>query len=157
MKIEIKPLSVNDAWKGKRYKTDKYKKFQHDLLLLLPRECEIPEGELHIDIVFGFSNGGSDWDNPIKPFVDILQKKYGFNDNRIKSATVLVSKKKKGEESIGFLISPHDTPCVNVNMQNRIKRGIEYIRKLRTKKPEIDDGSKWWHRKNSRKLNPKGD
>jgi len=30
-KINIKPLSVNDAWKGKRYKTEKYKNYENVL------------------------------------------------------------------------------------------------------------------------------
>ena len=62
----------------------------------------IPGGYLEIYLRFGQSNKLADWDNPIKPFVDILQKKYGFNDNRIKRATVDVDHVKKGEEYIYF-------------------------------------------------------
>ena len=36
-----------------------------------------------IKLEFGVSNKRFDWDNGIKNFVDILQKKYHFDDNRI--------------------------------------------------------------------------
>jgi Holliday junction resolvase RusA-like endonuclease len=102
MMISIKPLSVNEAWQGKRFKTPKYKAYERDVLILLP-QMTIPEGPLQISIEFGLSNKNADWDNPVKPFIDCLQKKYGFNDNRIKRGTVLVNNKiKKGEEYIKF-------------------------------------------------------
>lgn len=102
--IDIKPLSVNEAWQGKRYKTQKYKKYESEVYVLLP-DCDIPEkGHLIIWLEFGFSAATSDWDNPIKPFVDILQMKYGFNDNRIVEGHVLKRKVKKGEEYIKFKI-----------------------------------------------------
>jgi len=43
-----------------------------------------------------------DWDNGIKPFVDILQKKYGFNDNKIFKGVVEKKIVGKGEEFISF-------------------------------------------------------
>ena len=36
-----------------------------------------------IDIEFGFTSKLSDIDNPVKCFVDILQKKYGINDKDV--------------------------------------------------------------------------
>ena len=36
MRIDIKPMSVNEAWKGRRFKTDKYKGFEKEMLLKLP-------------------------------------------------------------------------------------------------------------------------
>ena len=82
MKIEIKPLSVNLAWKGKRYKTDKYLCYERSLGYLLPK-LDVPKTKLRIDIVFYFKNPASDIDNPLKLFLDILQKKYGINDKMI--------------------------------------------------------------------------
>ena len=40
--IDIKPLSVNEAWQGRRYKTPKYKQYQETLLWLLPK-IKIPK------------------------------------------------------------------------------------------------------------------
>lgn len=100
-KVNIKPLTVNQCWKGRRFKTDKYKKYERDLLYILPR-IKIPEGLLQINLEFGFSSDASDWDNPIKPIVDILQKKYGFNDKRIKRGVVDIKQVKEGSEYIKF-------------------------------------------------------
>jgi len=99
MRIDIKPLSVNDVWQGKRFKTPKYKRYERDLLLMLPA-FKVPDGDLSLRLTFGFSNASSDWDNPVKPFQDVLQKKYGFNDSRIVEATVKKVKVKKGAEFI---------------------------------------------------------
>ena len=101
MNLDIKPLSVNEAWKGRRFKTDAYKAYERDVLKLL-RPMTIPEGDLVLDLEWGFSSAGSDWDNPIKPFQDILQKKYDFNDNRVIEARVKKVKVKKGKEYIKF-------------------------------------------------------
>jgi len=107
VKLDIKPLSVNEAWKGRRFKTDKYKRYESDVLMMLPKII-IPDGDLFLRIEFGFSNSASDWDNPIKPIVDIFQKKYGFDDKRITKAVVEKVKVKKGGEYIRFLIAPKD-------------------------------------------------
>lgn len=103
MRLDIKPLSVNDAWQGKRFKTKKYKAYERDIMLLLG-EMDIPDGRLEIHLKWGFSSAASDWDNPIKPFQDCLQKKYGFNDNRIDRGITEKVKVKKGDEFIEFEI-----------------------------------------------------
>jgi Holliday junction resolvase RusA-like endonuclease len=103
MKINIKPLSVNEAWQGRRFKTKKYKKYECDLIGLLP-DLEIPDGELFIDITWGFSNKRSDIDNPAKMFIDCLQKKYQFNDSRIFKLTMTKKITKKGNEFVSFII-----------------------------------------------------
>ena len=81
IKIDIKPLSVNQAWKGRRFKTKEYKDFERSVLYMLPKKQNIPDGRLILNLKFGFSNQGSDLTNPIKLVEDILQKKYKFNDN----------------------------------------------------------------------------
>ncbi len=104
MKIKIKPFSVNKAWKGKRYRTDEYKAFAEELFYLLPKTLKIPEGKLQAWYVWGFSNSNADNDNPIKPFQDVLQTKYNFNDKRIVRTLVDQIPVKKGEEFIAFKI-----------------------------------------------------
>lgn len=104
IKIDIKSLSVNEAWKGRRFKTDAYKTYERVVLLLLPKNYEIPESPYELHLEFGFSSDASDWDNPIKPFQDILAKKYKFNDKLIKKGVVTTEKVKKGEEYIKFEI-----------------------------------------------------
>lgn len=102
-KIQIAPLSVNKAWKGRRFKTDDYKTYEQVLMYKLPA-MEVPQGKLRIEYEFGFSNKLSDVDNPIKQFQDILTKKYNFKDSdiyEIQAKKVIVP---KGEEYVAFSI-----------------------------------------------------
>ena len=101
MRVDAKPLSVNEAWQGQRFKTKKYKAYEQEVLLKL-RHLTLPEKPYKLILEFGLSNMQADWDNPIKPFVDILQKKYGFNDRDIFEAEVKKVKTAKGEEYIEF-------------------------------------------------------
>ena len=103
MRIDIKPLSVNQAWKGSRYKTPEYKDYEKHLLFML-KKFPIPDGELFLKITFGFSSRGSDVDNPAKPFIDILQKLLGFNDSRIYRLDLKKEIVRKGNEFIDFEI-----------------------------------------------------
>ena len=103
-RVQIKPLSVNKAWRGgRRYKTEDYKRYEADLGFLLPH-IDIPEGKLEIHYIFGVSSKAFDYDNGIKQFQDVISKKYGFNDNRIYMATIEKIDVKKGEEYIEFEI-----------------------------------------------------
>lgn len=101
--INVKPISVNDCWQGKRFKTPKYKNYERDMLLIMPK-IQLPQPPYKISFEFGFSNSLCDWDNPVKPIQDILQKKYGFNDKDIYEATVKKSLVKKGQEYFSYLI-----------------------------------------------------
>jgi Holliday junction resolvase RusA-like endonuclease len=103
MKLNIKPLSVNEAYNGRRFKTKKYKAYKQSLMLILPK-INIPDGMLSINITWGFSSAGSDIDNPCKPFIDCLQAKYDFNDNRVSLLHLERVKVKKGDEFIDFSI-----------------------------------------------------
>lgn len=67
-------------------------------MALLP-DCDITNVHtLHIE--FGFSNKASDLDNPVKPILDILQKKYGFNDRDIYELHIKKTIVPKGNEYI---------------------------------------------------------
>jgi len=80
--VKIKPLSVNEAWRGRRFKTDKYNLYERDCLLLLPA-IKIPLPPYRLTIELGFSNKGADLSNPLKLIEDIIQKKYGINDKDV--------------------------------------------------------------------------
>lgn len=103
-KINIKPLSVNECWQGRRFKTKEYKQYEKDLLLMLPN-AKLKIQRVSIDIVFGFSNSLCDIDNPLKPFLDILQKKYNINDRDIYKLIVSKEVIKKGNEFIKYQIT----------------------------------------------------
>ena len=101
--IKIKPMSVNTAWQGKRFKSKIYAKYEKDVLLQLPK-IKLPEKPYEISLEFAFSNKGSDIDNPVKPFLDILQKKYKFDDKHIYKLIISKMIVKKGNEHIKFNI-----------------------------------------------------
>lgn len=101
-KIKIKPLSVNQVWQGRRFKTKHYKDYEKQLLFLLPGNAI--KGNLRIDITFGFSSKLSDIDNPLKPFLDVLVKRYDFDDRDIFELNVKKEIVKKGEEYISYNI-----------------------------------------------------
>lgn len=104
--LELKPLSVNEAWQGRRYKTIAYKMFEEDALKLLRHKDKI-EGEVEVYYTFGLKNYGiTDVDNLIKPLQDILVKAGYIEDDR-KVVKVTAMKKRADEDFIGFSITPY--------------------------------------------------
>ena len=104
-KLKLKPLSVNRAFQGKRFKTNDYKRFEKSMRLILPPIKVNLTGSLKVSIEYGFSSKLSDIDNPCKLVLDCLVKKYDFDDRQIYE---LIQKKeivKKGEEYIKFKIT----------------------------------------------------
>lgn len=97
VEMKIKPLSVNNAWQGKRFKTPAYKAYEKELLFTLPKG-KMPEPPFRVSYEFGFSNMQSDLDNPVKSLTDVLAKKYNFNDAHIYEAQIKKVKVSKGEE-----------------------------------------------------------
>ncbi|WBC28420.1 resolvase [Rhodobacteraceae phage LS06-2018-MD05] len=107
MKINIKPLSINDAFLGRRFKSNKYKMYEFELWYKLP-DLKIPKGiKLELKINVGFSSKGSDLDNICKPFQDVISKKYKFNDNQIYRLVMNKEIVKKGSEFIYFELSEY--------------------------------------------------
>lgn len=104
IKLEIKPLSVNKAFQGRRFKTNDYKKFEKQMLLLLPKLKKELTGSLKIELEYGFSSKLSDIDNPCKLVLDCLVKKYGFDDRQIYELNQVKKIVKKGSEYIKFSI-----------------------------------------------------
>jgi Holliday junction resolvase RusA-like endonuclease len=103
--LHEKPLSVNLAWKGQKFKSDKYKIFERKVLFLLPPKVVIPD-MIRIEFIFGFSSKASDLDNPVKPLLDILQKKYAFNDSHVWEMEIQKKIVPKGEEYMKINILP---------------------------------------------------
>ncbi|MFB5624637.1 MAG: hypothetical protein ACE5RP_06985 [Nitrosopumilus sp.] len=106
IELNVKPLSVNEVWQGKRFKTLKYSKYERDLLLMIPKSKEVFSDMLRIELFFGFSSPLADLDNPVKPILDILQKKFGFNDKHIFELNIRKCIVKKGDEFIHIGIHP---------------------------------------------------
>lgn len=104
-RVDIKPLSVNKAWQGKRFKSKEYSAYEKEVLLKLDdHDLSNVKEPIELSIVVGFSNMASDVDNVVKPFLDILQKKYGFNDKYVFRLIVEKLLVIKGAEFIEFYI-----------------------------------------------------
>ena len=83
-KSDKKPMSVNECWQGRRFKTKKYKEYREYLQCTLPPCLSVPDKTpLMVVIEFWFSNSASDIDNPVKPVLDAIQDRYGINDKRV--------------------------------------------------------------------------
>jgi Holliday junction resolvase RusA-like endonuclease len=107
--INIKPLSVNSAFKGRRFKTKDYDIFIKNVLSMLPNNTAIDnKALLKISITFGFSSKASDLDNGLKTFIDCLVKKYGFDDRNIYEIIARKEIVKKGHEFIKYFIVTYD-------------------------------------------------
>lgn len=102
--LKIKALSVNQVWAGRRFKTPAYKKYEKDVTILLPK-IKLPDPPYELQVECGFSNKASDLDNILKPLIDILQKKYNFNDKEIYSLIMRKMIVKKGNEYIKITIN----------------------------------------------------
>ncbi len=103
----LKPLSVNEAWLGAKRKSAAYRKYETHLLRTLPKDIEVPDGQLELHVKVHYSSRGSDIDNCLKPLIDILSKKYGFNDNKIYRLEIDKHIVKKGEETIAWKLMLH--------------------------------------------------
>jgi Holliday junction resolvase RusA-like endonuclease len=107
VKINLKPLSVNECWRGRRQKTVKYLRYQTDMIFMLPNDFKLPEPPFEVHYQFGFSSTASDLDNPVKPFQDILSKRYKFDDKLISKIVITKEAVKKGKEYVKFQIITH--------------------------------------------------
>lgn len=99
--LNIKALSINGAFKGRRFKTEEYSAYEKLVLSCLPR-IKLGTAPYELIITFGLSNKGNDLDNCLKPFIDCLVKKYDFDDRQIYSIVAKKEISKKGMEYIKF-------------------------------------------------------
>lgn len=98
--LALAPLSVNKAYRGRRFATNDLKCFKRDLSRLLPKTTVI-DGKLQFIATFGISDR-SDLDNCLKTTLDCLAEHYGFNDKQVYEIRVTKEKVKRGSEFIEF-------------------------------------------------------
>ena len=101
--LDIKPLSLNCAYRGRRFTTPELKSFKQAIYFLAPK-ITIPKGKLKVKFIFGVSSKNADGDNLIKCVQDSLAEKYNFNDKQIYRWEVEKIDVKKGSEYIEFEI-----------------------------------------------------
>lgn len=104
IKVPLKPLSVNQAYTGKRFSTPEKNKFTKACDALI-RAGKVPDGKLRVDFEFGVSNKAQDVDGPIKVCLDVMQKRFDFNDNRVYELTARKVIVTKGQEYWAFEIT----------------------------------------------------
>ena len=105
-RVNLKPLSMNEAFMGRKRKTAAYRNYEIKVPKELP-DLDLPDrGPMGLRLRAGLSNRAADLDNVVKPFLDILQANYGFNDNRIYIIEMTKVKVLKGEEYIAFDLYP---------------------------------------------------
>lgn len=102
----LKPLSANKMHLGRKVDSKEYREYKAKLLRILP-DIEIPEGPLRVRVVASFSSKLADLDNVLKPFLDVLQARYGFNDRNVWRIVAEKRIVKKGEETLLFSIDPY--------------------------------------------------
>lgn len=101
----VKPFSANIMYQGRKVKSAAYRDHEAVLSRRLP-DIPIPDGPLTLKILVCYSNSLSDLDNALKPFLDVLQKRYKFNDRNIYKIVARKRVVPKGEDTIKFSIEP---------------------------------------------------
>lgn len=85
IRIECSPLTVNQAWRGRRYKTSAYDKYEVEVSALLPHDIKNSAFEGLVEITYRFylkHHATTDYDNLLKPLQDILCKNGVLKDDR---------------------------------------------------------------------------
>lgn len=99
----VKPLSVNRAYRGRKFATPALAGFKEEVWYSLPNnKIDYSKKKLKINYVFGVSSKNADGDNCQKAFQDVIAEKYGFNDRQIYKWNGEKVDVKKGEEYCAF-------------------------------------------------------
>ena len=103
IRLDLKALSLNSAYRGRRFTTPELKAYKEAIRYLSP-VLSVPGGKLQVFYRFGVSSKNSDGDNLIKCLQDGLAERYGFNDKNIYKWEVEKVDVKKGAEFIEYEI-----------------------------------------------------
>ena len=107
--INLKPVSTNKIWKGKRWMSKEGAQFKKDCLLLLrakQAKLKVMEGEMSIHFRFGLSRE-MDTSNCIKLVEDCVALALGVDDIKFRGMTATKEKVAKGKEFIAVEITDY--------------------------------------------------
>ena len=80
--IDIKPISTNSCWQGRRFRTIEFKKWQEAVIYALPdKKVKGKKLKVHIDLYFQHPLK-MDADNYVKAILDCVVKKKIIEDDR---------------------------------------------------------------------------
>ena len=97
--LDIKPLSTNVLWQGRRFKTKRYKNYESTVAWLLPK-VQMVKGFVDIHYKFYLKNWKLvDGDNCVKGLQDILVKA-GFIEDDRKILRYIIDKPPAKEDKI---------------------------------------------------------
>lgn len=103
LKIDIKPISINASFQGRRFKTSLCNDYEKELWVLLPKKPMI-KGEVEIWFDFFLVNyAKTDISNLVKVTEDILVKKGYFEDDR-KIVKMHLSKEKSKKDMMAITV-----------------------------------------------------
>ena len=108
LRLQIKPLSTNRIYVGRKVKSSQARQFERDIALLLAayaKETELPDGDLAIHFRFGTTRQ-KDLSNNVKLLEDQIAKHYGIDDRRFAGHTAVRIPVPRGEEFVIFQIVP---------------------------------------------------
>ena len=108
--LELRPVSTNRLYVGRRFLSKEAKQFKeqcHRQLLLLSEPIHVPDGRLELHFVFGLHRD-MDVTNCVKLVEDVLADFYGFNDKRVQGCSLRKVKVARGEEFISFSLRAFD-------------------------------------------------
>lgn len=106
VKLDIKPLSINKAFQGRRFKTSECKDYEKELWTILPKKTMIT-GEIDIWFDFFLKNyNKTDISNLIKVTEDLLVKRGYFEDDR-KIIGMHITKQKSEKDMMTISIKKH--------------------------------------------------
>lgn len=107
--LKAAPVSTNQLYVGKRWKSKRAKQFEHNVANQLAVFCAdktLPAGELSIAFRFGTTRR-QDVDNSVKCVLDVICKHYGIDDRRFTGISLVRVPVPKGSEFITFRIMPY--------------------------------------------------
>lgn len=80
----VKPISLNKAYRGRRFTTPELASFKELIYYSLPNsKIDYKGKKIKAIYIFGTSSKNADGDNLIKCFQDVISDKYQFNDKQI--------------------------------------------------------------------------
>ena len=105
--VDIKPLSVNRAWQGRRFKTKDYLQYERDMEILLPRDNQHWDEPIQVTYMFYLKNAATtDVDNLIKPLQDILVRTGIIANDRL-IMSMVATKVKDRRDRVEITIEPY--------------------------------------------------